>query len=141
MKAKRLPIFGMSQRIIASAVLCSFAIFAFSLPLEHTCLLHVGSHVRATRGGKTNSSHEAKNSAAHVATIAVSPEVGSPHTDGVCLACAWSQSLIRQVNTIQLVVPGSTQVPWVTPSPRVAPFLKYSQAIPKRGPPASSLSA
>lgn len=123
------------QRLISIVVLCAFSFFSFALSLDHTCLNQKGF-------GPTQGAPAISSSSGGIEPIVYSHPAfsgfrgtGTTPGDGICLACAWSQSLIKQATVVHLVSPSLVNSLLLTPSHRVIAFLDLCLATQKRGPP------
>ncbi|MBZ5536948.1 MAG: hypothetical protein LAO31_13425 [Acidobacteriia bacterium] len=122
-------------RLISIVVLCAFSFFSFALSQEHTCLIQQERDLTQSASAISGSPGAFGSIVYSHSSLSSLRGTGATQSDGICLACAWSQSLIKQVTIVQLVSPSLVNSLLLTPSHRVIPFLDLCLATQKRGPP------
>lgn len=126
------------RRLTAFLALCAFSFFSFSLGLEHTCLTQRGPDSPALASRITNVSGGVEAPVCSRLLVSSQRRATTNPGDGVCLACAWSQSLIKQISIVQLISPALVNSLLLTPTQRIIPFHDLCCATLKRGPPSLS---
>jgi hypothetical protein len=123
------------RRLIAIVVLCAFSFFSFALSQEHTCLIQQQRDLTQRTSAISGSPGALESIVYSHPSLSNLRGIAANQSDGICLACAWSQSLIKQGTIVQLVSPSLVNSLMLTPSHRVIPFLDLCLATQKRGPP------
>lgn len=134
-RATTKALYRRERRMISILVLCAFSFFSFALSLEHTCLTQQGLDLSQVAPAISSSSGAAETVVSPHPSFSRLRGTATNQGDGICLACAWSQSLIKQVAIVHLISPSLVNSLLLTPSDRVIPFLDLCLAMQKRGPP------